>query len=129
MEITELARQQSSCHGARMTGAGFGGCAVALVDASAVDAFSAAVLPAYRKQIDLAQYEMGTPGVLSQMWGSGNDFLPAAYRLFPPAFLLVFGLSVILTFLMPETYASTARIKIERDQTDIEGVAGNPGMA
>lgn len=52
--------------------------------------------PFYRKQIDLAQYEMGTPGVLSGMWGSGNDFLPAAYRLFPPAFLLVFGLAVLL---------------------------------
>ena len=51
--ITELARQQPSCHGARMTGAGFGGCGVALVDASAVDAFCAAVLPAYRKRVDL----------------------------------------------------------------------------
>ena len=51
--ITEIARQQPSCHGARMTGAGFGGCAVALVDAAAVDAFTAAVLPAYRKRINL----------------------------------------------------------------------------
>lgn len=51
--VTEIARQQPSCYGARMTGAGFGGCAVALVDASAVDAFTQAVLPAYRKQIDL----------------------------------------------------------------------------
>ena len=31
-EITELARRTSGCYGARMTGAGFGGCAVALVE-------------------------------------------------------------------------------------------------
>ncbi len=51
--MTEIASGQPSCYGARMTGAGFGGCALALVDASAVDAFTAAVLPAYRAQIDL----------------------------------------------------------------------------
>jgi galactokinase len=51
--ITELARQQRSCYGARMTGAGFGGCAVALVEAAAVEAFTAAVLPAYRARIEL----------------------------------------------------------------------------
>ena len=36
-----------------MTGAGFGGCAVALVDASAIEAFAAAVLPAYQAKLDL----------------------------------------------------------------------------
>ncbi len=51
--VTELARRQPSCYGARMTGAGFGGCAVALVDASAVAPFMAAVLPAYKATIDL----------------------------------------------------------------------------
>jgi galactokinase len=51
--ITEIARRQPSCYGARMTGAGFGGCAVALVDAAAVEEFSAAVLPEYREQVDL----------------------------------------------------------------------------
>jgi galactokinase len=51
--LTELARRQPSCFGARMTGAGFGGCAVALVEASAVEAFAAAVLPAYRREVDL----------------------------------------------------------------------------
>jgi galactokinase len=30
--MVEIARAQQGCHGARMTGAGFGGCAVALVD-------------------------------------------------------------------------------------------------
>ncbi len=51
--ITEIARRQPSCYGARMTGAGFGGCAVALVDASAIEAFAAAVLSAYKAKIDL----------------------------------------------------------------------------
>jgi galactokinase len=51
--ITDLARRQSSCHGARMTGAGFGGCAVALVEEAAVAAFVEAVLPAYRARVDL----------------------------------------------------------------------------
>jgi galactokinase len=51
--ITEIARQQPSCYGARMTGAGFGGCAVALVEATSVEAFVGAVLPAYKAKIDL----------------------------------------------------------------------------
>jgi galactokinase len=37
--VTSLARRQPSCYGARMTGAGFGGCAIALVDAGDVSAF------------------------------------------------------------------------------------------
>ena len=48
--ITELARAHPACHGARLTGAGFGGCAVALVRTRAADAFVAEVTAAYRKQ-------------------------------------------------------------------------------
>ncbi len=51
--ITELARRQPSCHGARMTGAGFGGCAVALVDARDVSGFCEAVLRGYTARFDL----------------------------------------------------------------------------
>jgi galactokinase len=51
--VTELARRQPACFGARMTGAGFGGCAVALVREDAVAAFREAVLGAYRAKIDL----------------------------------------------------------------------------
>ncbi len=51
--ITEIARRQPSCYGARMTGAGFGGCAVALVEASAVRDFSAAVVTAYKARLEL----------------------------------------------------------------------------
>ena len=45
--IVACARTQPGCRGARMTGAGFGGCAVALVEASAVDAFVGAVTACY----------------------------------------------------------------------------------
>ena len=38
--MVELARAHAGCHGARMTGAGFGGCAVALVDAGVAPAFA-----------------------------------------------------------------------------------------
>ncbi len=51
--ITDLARRESSCYGARMTGAGFGGCAVALVEETAVEAFVEAVRTAYRARVDL----------------------------------------------------------------------------
>ena len=47
--IVEIARRQPGCYGARMTGAGFGGCAVALVDAARAPAFIAAVEPADRE--------------------------------------------------------------------------------
>ena len=46
-QLAALAREADGCHGARMTGAGFGGCAVALVDADAARTFVDAVGPAY----------------------------------------------------------------------------------
>jgi galactokinase len=51
--MAELANAQPGCYGARMTGAGFGGCAVALVENSAVEAFVAAVGPAYTERTRL----------------------------------------------------------------------------
>ncbi len=51
--ITEIARGQGACFGARMTGAGFGGCAVALVSAEATEPFCDAVLSAYEEKTDL----------------------------------------------------------------------------
>ena len=51
--VTEIARRQPSCLGARMTGAGFGGCAVALVKADDVEAFCDVVLSAYKARVDL----------------------------------------------------------------------------
>ncbi len=46
--IVECAREQEGCYGARMTGAGFGGCAVALVHENNVEAFVKNVTAAYR---------------------------------------------------------------------------------
>lgn len=51
--ITEIARRHVACFGARMTGAGFGGCAVALVRADAVGPFCETVLATYTGRIDL----------------------------------------------------------------------------
>mgnify|MGYP001142331379 CR=1 FL=1 len=48
--MAALAQSQPGCWGARMTGAGFGGCAVALVDRDAVDAFSQTVTTLYECQ-------------------------------------------------------------------------------
>jgi galactokinase len=45
--IVACAWSQPGCRGARMTGAGFGGCAVALVEEATVDAFVAAVTACY----------------------------------------------------------------------------------
>jgi galactokinase len=48
--IVEIARQQPGCYGARMTGAGFGGCAVALIDDAVTDAFVETVSREYDQQ-------------------------------------------------------------------------------
>jgi len=52
---------------------------------------------------------------------------PPGFRpVFMTVFLLVFSASAVLTFLLPESYSSTARIKIERDQSDIQALTGAP---
>ncbi len=45
--IVQIAQDAGGCYGARMTGAGFGGCAVALVEADRVSGFIAEVVPLY----------------------------------------------------------------------------------
>jgi len=52
--FTDLARRHPACFGARLTGAGFGGCAIALVAADGAAAFAAEVHAAYRAEFDLA---------------------------------------------------------------------------
>ena len=47
-------------------------------------------------QINLARYELGTPAVLTNMWGAGTGFLLTAYHLFPVAFLLLLGLVLLV---------------------------------
>jgi galactokinase len=50
--ISEIASGHPACYGARMTGAGFGGCAVALVDKATVQQFVDDVGKAYRSKIN-----------------------------------------------------------------------------
>jgi galactokinase len=52
--MVACAQRQESCYGARMTGAGFGGCAVALVRADAARAFADAVAASYRATTGIA---------------------------------------------------------------------------
>jgi len=56
--IVEIAQSQPGCYGARMTGAGFGGAAVALVEMNAVGEFKKAVEVAYmqKSNMDAAIY-------------------------------------------------------------------------
>ncbi|MFL5582725.1 MAG: galactokinase [Gemmatimonadaceae bacterium] len=51
--MVELAREHEGCWGARMTGAGFGGCAVALVSAVAAEEFAADVADRYAEATGL----------------------------------------------------------------------------
>src|SRR5271166_2091527 len=43
-------------------------------------------------------------------------------------FLLVVITATLVTFILPESYSSTARIKVERDQSDIATLAGQQVM-
>lgn len=51
--MVDCAREQVSCYGARMTGAGFGGCAVALVKEENAAEFVNAVSAAYRQRSNM----------------------------------------------------------------------------
>jgi galactokinase len=51
--MVDCARQQGNCYGARMTGAGFGGCAVALVKEDNAEEFVQAVSAAYKEKSGL----------------------------------------------------------------------------
>jgi galactokinase len=47
--LVDLAWQRPGVLGSRMTGGGFGGCTVSLVEASAVDGFCVAITDGYRE--------------------------------------------------------------------------------
>jgi galactokinase len=65
--MVECAERQAGCYGARMTGAGFGGCAVALVQADRARPFSEAVAAEYRAATSL------TPSVYVCMAMNGAE--------------------------------------------------------
>lgn len=46
--MVELAQKQTNCYGARMTGGGFGGCAIALVKSNVTEQFATSVAKAYQ---------------------------------------------------------------------------------
>lgn len=54
--LAGLARDQKGCFGARMTGAGFGGCAVALVDSKQAESFAREVAARYGATSGLATW-------------------------------------------------------------------------
>src|SRR4249920_732541 len=43
-------------------------------------------------------------------------------------FLLVVITATLVTFILPESFASSARIKVERDKSDIEELTGGGGL-
>jgi galactokinase len=51
--MVAMAEAHHACHGARMTGAGFGGCAVALVDGNAAAEFAGDVARRYEAEVGL----------------------------------------------------------------------------
>jgi galactokinase len=50
--MVELAARHAACYGARLTGGGFAGCAIALVDRARVDGFVDDVRSGYRAHFD-----------------------------------------------------------------------------
>ena len=79
--IVAAARAAPGCLGARMTGAGFGGCAVALVRHDAVDPFVASATVAYRA----ASGHDARAYVSTAAAGAGPEALPGADPAMRPA--------------------------------------------
>lgn len=70
--LVELARRQPGVYGARMTGAGFGGCTISLVAEQHAAAFAAAVAPAYTAATGL------TPQIYICTASAGAGEIPSA---------------------------------------------------
>ncbi len=70
--IVECAQQHPACYGARMTGAGFGGCAVALVNAQAIEDFISRIADCYHRSTSLKaqSYACHPAGGASVIWRS-----------------------------------------------------------
>jgi len=59
--MVAVALDRDGCLGARMTGAGFGGCAVALVEEAAAESFAGAVARTYQDRTGLEPFVYVTP--------------------------------------------------------------------
>ena len=66
--MVELLRAQPGCYGARLTGAGFGGCAVALMATGTLEAAIPRVAEAYKSRTDL------TPALYPTRAAAGASF-------------------------------------------------------
>ncbi|MSU57827.1 MAG: hypothetical protein EXS35_06535 [Pedosphaera sp.] len=66
---------------------------------------------------------------ISQVTSPGSAPLKTFFTVAAVVFLVVFGFSVLVTFLLPESFASTTRIKVERNVTDIDGLVGSRSAA
>jgi galactokinase len=77
--IVELAENQRGCAGARLTGAGFGGCAVALVDSEEAAGFCDDVAEGYARAtgtVPSLRVCAASDGVVAVPWPDANSLLP-----------------------------------------------------
>ena len=70
--MVELANQQKGVYGARMTGGGFGGATINLVDAPSAEAFAESVAKAYQKETGI------TAGIYTCMPADGASLVESA---------------------------------------------------
>jgi len=74
--MVAAARAHPACRGARMTGAGFGGCAVAVIDAASSDDFRRRVADEYQKRTGLVPTVYvcrATEGAKALAWNPANE--------------------------------------------------------
>jgi len=66
--LVEIAQNTPGCYGARMTGAGFGGCAIAVVEKQHNQAFQKSVIDQYyvRTQLNAALYQTCATAAVSR---------------------------------------------------------------
>jgi len=76
--LVTLAMEETGCYGARLTGAGFGGCIVAMVDPAAVGRFSASVASRYQAATGLTpRVLVSRPAEGARLLGSGQGQTPS----------------------------------------------------